>query len=165
MTWQNADNWAGSLTVGGFTDWRLPTTLQPDATCGGQGAIGSFGVGCSGSEMGHLYNVEGITFTTPGPFLNLQGLQYWSSTETGVDELGVWFHGEDIGPSAIGAWHFTFAGGVQSSNGKDADPFHAWAVRSGDVGQSPIPEPSTMLLFGTGLAALATWRYRKGVNA
>ena len=32
-------------------------------------------------------------------------------------------------------------------------------------GADPIPEPSTLLLFGTGLAALAAWRYRKGVNA
>ena len=30
---------------------------------------------------------------------------------------------------------------------------------------TPIPEPSTMLLFGTGLAGLAAWRYRKGMNA
>jgi hypothetical protein len=28
----------------------------------------------------------------------------------------------------------------------------------------PIPEPSTMLLFGTGLAALAAWWYRKSVK-
>ncbi len=29
---------------------------------------------------------------------------------------------------------------------------------------SPIPEPSTMLLFGTGLAPLVAWRYRKSVK-
>ena len=30
---------------------------------------------------------------------------------------------------------------------------------------NPIPEPSTMLLFGTGLAGLMAWRYRKGVKS
>ena len=29
------------------------------------------------------------------------------------------------------------------------------------TGTDPIPEPSTMLLFGSGLAGLAAWRYRK----
>jgi hypothetical protein len=29
---------------------------------------------------------------------------------------------------------------------------------------APIPEPSTMLLFGSGLASLAAWRYRKRVK-
>jgi len=30
---------------------------------------------------------------------------------------------------------------------------------------APIPEPSTMLLFGTGLAALGAWRNRKGIKS
>ena len=33
MTWANANAWAASLnvlSVGGYTNWRLATTLQPD---------------------------------------------------------------------------------------------------------------------------------------
>lgn len=61
-----------------------------------------------------------------------------------------------------------------------AGPTPQWAVSLGpfaggtfinDVGtggwvlretMAPIPEPSTMLLFGSGLAGLAAWRYRRG---
>ncbi|OIP66619.1 MAG: hypothetical protein COT35_01095 [Nitrospirae bacterium CG08_land_8_20_14_0_20_52_24] len=32
MDWSQANAWASGLTVGGFSGWRLPTTLQPDAT-------------------------------------------------------------------------------------------------------------------------------------
>jgi hypothetical protein len=32
------------------------------------------------------------------------------------------------------------------------------------VSTTPIPEPSSMLLFGAGLAGLAAWRYRKGMK-
>jgi len=156
MTWATAKNgWAPSLTVGGFTDWRLPTTMQPDASCGGQAPFSGFpnqgfGPGCTGSEMGHLFNVEGITVGAPGLlFENVQANIYWSGTE--------------FAPNTNGAWGFVFDFGVRGISGKSS-PFFGWAVRSGDVSAPPaVPEPSTMLLLGSGLVGLIGWqRARRG---
>jgi hypothetical protein len=39
------------------------------------------------------------------------------------------------------------------------------SVNGNVIGPTPMPEPSTMLLFGSGLAGFSAWRYRKTVNA
>ncbi|MBI3570923.1 MAG: DUF1566 domain-containing protein [Gammaproteobacteria bacterium] len=39
MNWYKAQDWIAAMNAAsylGFNDWRLPTTLQPDATCSGQ---------------------------------------------------------------------------------------------------------------------------------
>ncbi len=33
MSWESAIEWTNQLTYGGFDDWRLPKTIQPDGTC------------------------------------------------------------------------------------------------------------------------------------
>ncbi len=44
MNWTAANAWAAGLVYGGYSDWRLPTTLQPDASCSNHLAGGiSFG--------------------------------------------------------------------------------------------------------------------------
>ena len=59
MTWANAVAWAESYSLEGFTDWRLPTTLQPDPACDAQGNNGSSsGFNCTGSEMGHTSSIR-----------------------------------------------------------------------------------------------------------
>ena len=109
ITWAEARAWAGRLTIGGFSDWRLPITS--DETCKG--------TGCTNSEMGHLFGVEGVSSTNPGPFLNVQERQYWSSRSDSSEP--------DL------AWYVHFGNGDQAVTGK-SDSHIPWAVRDGDVG-------------------------------
>ena len=156
MDWFTANDWIDAMNTAtylGFTDWRLPTTTQPDASCVGQFSVSGFpdqgvGLGCTGSEMGHLFNVEGVTFAAPGLFSNVTDGFYWSGTE--------------FAPDPNNAWRFTFFSGNQNFSPKNVISFFAFAVRSGGSAPAPIPEPSTLLLMGSGLAGLVAWRMRKG---
>jgi len=148
-TWYNHGAWAAGLSIvdtrpgaGGviYSDWRLPTTSQPDPTCSAQTLDffpQGFGTGCTGSEMGHLFNVDGISAGSPGLFTNVQSHFYWSGT--GFD------------PNLGDAWLFHFGNGVQGTNPKFFNVF-AWAVRPGDV--SVVPVPAALWLFGSGLLGL-----------
>jgi len=162
MTWADANTWAANLSftdgVNTYADWRLPTTLQPDASCEGQISGDSFGLNCTGSEMGYLfYNVLGNKayagervgggFNT-GPFSNLQAnyLQanyYWSGTE--------------VPPNTGDAWAFNFLNGYQFA-GFTPSGYYALAVSPGDVAAVPEAETYALMLAGLGLIG---WRARR----
>ena len=132
MTWTDAVDWAENLVFGGYDDWRLPLS---DA-CTGKG--------CSESEMGHLYYLEGVSSASPGIFTNVKPSLYWSSTEY----------------DAALAWRFNFKYGTQST-GKKVQRRYVWAVRDGDVAPPVVPEPAGAALFIAGGAVLAVRRLRK----
>lgn len=130
MTWDNAMAWAADLTYYDtvravtYSDWRLPTTLQPDPSC--STAFPLVGYNCSGSEMGHLFYQElggtakqSILTSTDGDlalFQNIQEADYWSATQ-------------DITAFQQPPWAFGFFSGVQTHDAPHL-AVHAWAVRN-----------------------------------
>ena len=155
MEWQAAKDWAASLTIGGKSDWRLPNTTQPDASCDSHTGF-LIGYNCIGSDMGNLfYNVLGgeagksITTTHNANFdlfSNVQSLTYWSATDAPVTNY---------------AWGFNMDFGYQGDVNKTTSHY-AWAVRSGDVGaSSAVPEPTALSLIGIGTVGLFAARSRR----
>ena len=148
MSWQNAVDWAESLTVGGFTNWRLPTTTQPDLSCSIQSPSGGAGQNCTGSELGHLYNTElgGFWFEINSrrilksfpsvPFTNVQ--ENGGNPDLNVPPDYYWSSTEDSLLPAVRAWGFAWGGDNQELLPKEEVMARfAWAVRDGDV--PPVP--------------------------
>ncbi|MCX7109029.1 MAG: DUF1566 domain-containing protein [Proteobacteria bacterium] len=155
MVWALANTWAAGLNVGGYTGWRLPTALNADLTwCTGYNCTGS------GNELGNMFygdinhglgGVANQSITTThnanfNLFTNIQSYAYWSGTESPAPDNARFFHMLDGNQGTIGS--------------KDTS-FYAWAVRSGDVEPSGVPEPGIFGLMGIGALAWAATRSRR----
>ena len=144
MTWVQANVWAGSLNIDGVTDWRLP---------GGPMIAGS---NQTASEMGNLfYNVLGGSSNTHIAAMHNANFNLFKNVvildARGFRMIQQAWSGVEIDSS--NAWYFSFSSGNQRSNGKGS-PLFAWAVRSGDVGASPVPVPGALVLMGPALLGL-----------
>ena len=139
--------------------WRLPETVDGNWIWGFDGTT-TAGYNITSSEMGHLYYVElgnlgywdtsglgpqpGWGLQNTGDFDSLVASKYWSGTE--------------FASLPDRAWDFNMSHGTQNIRDKEGSRY-GLAIRSGQV--SVIPEPATILLFGTGLAGVAGARLRR----
>lgn len=165
MEWQAAMAWADWLSFGGYSDWRLASIDPTDTSCSNGSGSNNYGFDCIGinNELNHLFNVslglEGINNSgwhytaedTPisnGVFENLMSYRYWSAEESAPN-------------STDAARTSNIFYGTQGATRKDV-PLYGWAVRDGDVadqqGGVPVPEPSTVALFGFSVLCVALRR-------
>jgi len=158
MNWDTAQSWIGAMNGSaylGYSDWRLPTTLQPDLTCDNQSGNVSHDLNCRGSEMGHLFYSElggvagnsilDIHNSNFDLFSNIQNDTYWSGTEYAPNPTSQ-------------AWVFGFKYGGQDADLKST-PLYAWAVRPGDI--AAVPLPSAVWLLASGLIGLLGFGRRR----
>ncbi len=140
----------------GVNTWRQPATTQPDATCSSQVPAGGghpaqgWGENCTGSDLGHLYYVEGgltvgqsILADPPGIlddyFTNMQSRRgYWSGTE--------------YAPNPSAAWNFITLNGRQGYDTRAGFNYFVWPVRPRQAAAG-VSVP-TLPVWGLGLMGL-----------
>ncbi len=150
LNWFEAEAWVAHLNAQSYkdiTNWRQWAVTQPDSTCSNQTGDTppqGFGYRCTGSEMGHLFNVaapDGLgnpnqldntcspnCLINTGPFANFRQSVYWSGTE--------------FAPNPAFAWNFNASFGTQGNGGDGSLQLYVWAVRPGQVEPAPgQPEP------------------------
>jgi hypothetical protein len=165
-TWDNQVAWADQLSLVDsvrnvtWDDWRLASMSVSSGLPTGSAASvvdcsTATELACRDNELGYMFyqnlggNFGDNLAGNQGLFTNIAPI-YWS--------------GSAFAPDPFSAWRFIFLNGSQLALLKDFNRF-GWAVRSGDVGSATpaIPEPSTMLLMGSGVVGLMGWQWlRRG---
>lgn len=128
MTLASAMAWLDNLNINGVSGWRLP-----DMDVNRDGDVVNCRLdpsACKDNEMGYLYWVEGVTYSTPLPFSNIHMGLYWSGTEYNIERM----------------WTFDMYVGDRDTDGKNFE-LHTWTVHDGDVGVNVKLLPTGTLMI------------------
>ncbi|MDH5327929.1 MAG: PEP-CTERM sorting domain-containing protein [Gammaproteobacteria bacterium] len=132
MSWDQAQTWVSGLSVGGVSDWRLPTynPANPRPT-----------VPTTENELGSLWNT-----LSGGDILELSEIApFFNHPNTGYDWYWTGLEAIDV------AWRMELHCACWDAQPKSHE-YNVLAVRSGDV--STVPEPASMVLMLAGLAGI-----------
>lgn len=179
--WAIASQWASDLTIGGFTDWRLPHTFDSGAPgcdfsyaggtdCGYNVALTS---GSVTHELAHLFyaTLGNLAAYAPGTGFYRGGTQGqdWGLVNTGYFEGafadGYWTDLLVQGGGQPDAFFFRFTDGntLPGGNGiqgmlavRDGD---VWAGSGGGGSGTTVPEPASLGLALLGVAWVAARRF------
>lgn len=145
MEWAKASQWVKDLTYGGYSDWRLPKSEQPDVSCDGQNPVElggfSFGFHCIGSELGHLFygNADhGLGGKAGKSIAKTHNDNYRLFHNIAADIAGIYWHSTEWGAFPMIAYNFQTSDGFMNVNSKSV-LIRVWPVRNGDVADAPIP--------------------------
>jgi hypothetical protein len=153
------------------------STLQPKTRLAGSGAlllpgVTQYNVSLNAASLDDIYFMAFGDYRSPDPFRppSLPPLYpyisiYVAEPPTGpVDDGTAWGYGPPWIPLA------NLGDGLSADfryiNGYSRGDIGTWAITPAPADPVPAPEPATMLLFGSGLVAIAAKKYRnrKGVD-
>ncbi len=174
--WQTAMTWAGTLQVGSFGGWRLPSLapingldFQLEVSNNGSTDLG-YGQNGSGwgtvSELGYLYyaTLGNLGYCAPddlAPQTSCDQAPGWGLSNTGdFMNMQSWYYwtGQEVQPNSSSAFVFGMGEGALAFTSEFTPAFYAMAVRQGDVANVPEPRGPGVLLLA--LLALGVARRR-----
>jgi hypothetical protein len=180
MQGYTAQSWIGAMNAAnylGYNNWMLPIAPQTDVSCSEQYSFGiSGGIGCTGSQMGHLYYSEfggtpGQAISPHGDYSPFYNIQFtYNNSNNPNDRLFYW---TTLDPTIAYMSDFTMFGGLQGGATSTSGIWiNAWAVLPGDVALActdptcaagpitSVPEPEALGLMLSGYA-LVGWAARR----
>lgn len=190
MNWAANLSYIDSVRGVTWDDWRLPRggPIGPTHTTAFSDSGGSdlgYAITSPSHELAHLYYVtlgnlgycapvgadtieecvaqDGAGLVNAGPFLNVGGKSFWTASEWDSSPQFAWAFNTVSHQSAIlppGATGI----GLSHPQLKHLDRW-SWAVRDGDVGAAPVPEPASVSLLLLGLGAAYGARKRRHQRA